>query len=114
MTLELWKTILLSIVAICGGFSTVCVSVGWLIKIYHALKKPSENTKARFDRYDKMFDNDHKEIQELRSQFAFILKALPILLQDDLVILNHLRTDNNTGKMQKQEDKIHEFLLERQ
>ena len=113
MDFETWKMILLSLVAVAGGFSTICVAVGWLIKIVHAIRKPALSTKERFDRYDKLFDNDHKEIKELRQQFAFMLKAIPLLLQDDLVLFSHLRTNNNTGKMQKQEDKIHDFLLDR-
>lgn len=92
----------------------MCVSVGWLINIYHAIKKPSENTKDRFERHDRLLDNDNRRIKELEKQFSFMLKALPILLQDDLIILNHLRTDNNTGKMEKQEEKLNDFLLNRE
>lgn len=109
-----WKVLILGFVAVCGGFTTVFVAASNFIKVVKTVKKPAETTKAKFDRYDKMFDNDHKEINELRKQFAFMLKALPILLQDDLIILNHLRTDNNTGKMEKQEEKLNEFLLNRE
>lgn len=113
MTVELWKTILLSFVAICGGFSTVCVAVGWLMKVWGFVRKPAQSMKAKFEKQDELLDNDNRRIKELEKQFSFMLKALPILLQDDLIILNHLRTDNNTGKMEKQEEKLNEFLLNR-
>lgn len=114
MTMELWKTILLSFVTICGGFSTVCVAVGWFMKVWNLVRRPAESTKAKFEKHDELLDNDNKRIKELEKQFSFLLKALPILLQDDLIILNHLRTENNTGKMQKQEEKLNEFLLNRE
>ena len=113
MNFETWKMILLSLVAVAGGFSTICVAVGWLIKIISAVRKPSQSIKDRFNKCDKRLDNSENELKELKHQFAFMLKAIPLLLQDDLVILTHLRTQNNTGKMQEQENKVHDFLLER-
>ena len=102
-----WQSALVWILAVCGGFSTICVAVGWLIKIIKSLRKPSK------DVHD-MLDNDNKRIKELEKQFGFVLKAISLLLQDDLVILNHLRTDNNTGEMSKQEAKVQEFLIKRE
>ena len=106
IVIESWQSILLWFLAGCGGFTTVCVAAGWLIKIIKGLKKPSDDVKTRLS------DNE-KDIKELRRALSFMLKAVPLLLQDDLVILEHLRTSNNTGKMQEQEDKVHEFLLDR-
>lgn len=106
IVIESWQSILLWFLAVCGGFTTVCVAAGWLIKIIKGLKKPSDDVKTRLS------DNE-KDIKELRRALSFMLKAVPLLLQDDLVILEHLRTSNNTGKMQEQEDKVHEFLLDR-
>lgn len=71
-----------------------------------------EMLKDQFKEVDKKLDNDNKRIQELESHLAFILKAISLLLQDDLVILEHLRTSNATGKMSEQEDKVHNFLTE--
>jgi hypothetical protein len=101
-----WQSALVWILAVCGGFSTICVAGGWVLKIIKSLKKPSE------DIHDAL-DDDKKRIRELEKQFGFVLKAISLLLQDDLVILNHLRTDNNTGEMSKQEAKVQEFLIKR-
>ena len=108
-----WQTILLGFLAVCGGFTTVCVAGGWFIKIVKSLKKPSDDIKGRLDTQDKKLDNDNKRIHELETQFGFVLKAISLLLQDDLVLFNHLRTDNNTGEMAKQESKVQEFLIDR-
>lgn len=106
MDMEFWKTILLGFVTLCASITTVCVAAGWLIKIIKAIKKPSDDIRAEVK-------SDTKRITELERQFLFVLRALPLLLQDDLVILNHLRTSNNTGEMAKQEAKVQEFLLKR-
>ena len=77
-----------------------------MIKLVKAAKKPSK------DIHD-MLDNDNKRIKSLEDQTAFILKAISLLLQDDLAILEHLRTDNNTGSMAEQEKKVQDFLIQR-
>ena len=71
-----------------------------------------EMLKGQFQSVDKKLDNDDKRIKDLESQLGFILKAISLLLQDDLAILEHLRTSNATGKMSEQEDKVHNFLTD--
>ena len=68
--------------------------------------------KDKFDDIDKKLENDDKRIKDYAQQQAFILKAISLLLQDDLVILEHLRTSNASGEMAKQEKKVHDFLTE--
>ena len=71
-----------------------------------------EMLKDQFKDMDTKLDNDNKRIKELESHLAFILKAISLLLQDDVAILEHLRTSNNTGKMAEQEEKVLDFLTE--
>lgn len=73
-----------------------------------------EMLKDEFTGIDDKLDKDNKRIKALEDQTAFILKAISLLLQDDLAILEHLRTDNNTGKMAEQEEKVQKFLIERE
>ena len=68
--------------------------------------------KEQFDGIDKKFENDDDRIKGLEEQSAFIFKAISLLLEDDIAILEHLRTNNNTGKMAKQEEEVHKFLTE--
>ena len=71
-----------------------------------------EMLKDQFKDIDTKLDNDKKRIDELEKQLGFILKAISLLLQDDLAILEHLRTSNNTGKMAEQAEVVHKFLTE--
>ena len=68
--------------------------------------------KGQFDSIDDKFENDDERIRKLEDQSLFIFKAISLLLEDDLAILEHLRTSNNTGKMAEQEDEVHKFLTE--
>ena len=111
---ETWVFILAGVVAVCGGFSSICVAVGWLVKIIKGVKKPSDDVKEKFKATDEKLDNDNKRIKKLEDQTAMIMKAISLLLQDDLAILEHLRTSNATGAMKAQEKKVQDFLIERQ
>ena len=72
----------------------------------------TEMLKGQFDSIDKKLENDDKRIKDYEQQQTFILKAISLLLQDDLAILEHLRTNNASGEMAKQEKKVHDFLTE--
>ena len=69
--------------------------------------------KDQFGSVNTKLDKDNRRLNDLEEQTRFLYKAISLLLQDDLAILEHLRTDNATGKMAKQEQKVQEFLTER-
>ena len=101
-----WQIAIAWFLAVCVGFASICTAGAWAIKIVKGIKQPSVDINTKLD-------NDNKRIKALEDQSAFILKAISLLLQDDLAILEHLRTDNNTGKMAEQESKVQKFLIER-
>lgn len=73
----------------------------------------TEMLQDEFKSVDEKLDSDNRRIKDLEEQNKFIYKVISLLLQDDLAILEHLRTDNNTGKMAEQEQKVQQFLIER-
>ena len=98
--------------------AAVVIFIGGLYAGVKYLKKELKDSirdmlKDEFKNVDDKLGNDDKRIKALEDQSAFILKAISLLLQDDLAILEHLRTSNNTGKMAEQEEKVQKFLLER-
>ena len=72
----------------------------------------SEMLKDEFKSVDEKLDSDNKRIKDLEDANKFMYKAISLLLQDDLAILEHLRTNNSSGKMAEQEKKVQEFLIE--
>ena len=99
----------------------VAVVIAFIVGMYGGvkyLKKElkdaiSEMLKDEFRSVDEKLDKDNRRLNSLEEQTKFLYKAISLLLQDDLAILEHLRTDNNTGKMAEQEQKVQEFLIER-
>lgn len=73
----------------------------------------TEMLKDQFSGVDDKLDSDNKRIKSLEEQMGFMYKAISLLLQDDIAILEHLRTNNATGKMAAQEQKVQEFLIQR-
>lgn len=73
----------------------------------------TEMLKDQFKSVDDKLDNDNKRIKDLEGANKFMYRAISLLLQDDLAILEHLRTNNSTGKMAEQEQKVQDFLIER-
>lgn len=91
---------------ICAGFTAMCVAGGWLIKIIKAAKKPADEV------HDKL-DTNGKKIKNLEEEIAFITDSIAMLMRCDLVMLGHMRTNNNTGQIAKMESEIQNFLIER-
>lgn len=73
----------------------------------------TEMLQDEFKSVDGKLDSDNRRIKDLEEQNKFMYKAISLLLQDDLAILEHLRTNNSTGKMAEQEQKVQSFLIER-
>lgn len=91
---------------ICAGFSAVCVAGGWLIKIIKAAKKPADEVHDRLD-------TNGKKIKNLEEEIAYITDAISMLMRCDLVMLGHMKTNNNTGQIVTMESEIQNFLIER-
>lgn len=101
-----------------GEIATFVVFIGGLYLGVKQLKKElkeaiTEMLKDQFESVDRKLDSDNKRIKDLEDSNKFMYKAISLLLQDDLAILEHLRTNNSTGKMAEQEQKVQDFLIER-
>ena len=101
-----------------GEIAALIVFIGGLYLGVKQLKKElkeaiTEMLKDQFESVDKKLDSDNKRIKALEESNQFLYKAISLLLQDDLAILEHLRTNNSTGKMADQEQKVQQFLIDR-
>lgn len=108
-----WDNALVWLLAVCGGFSTICVAGGWLIKIIKGLKKPADDVKARIDSQDQKLANDDRRLKLLEKSMDELLRVQPMILRSEYVILQHMRTNNSTGEIKKQEEAINEYLFNR-
>ena len=101
-----------------GEIAALIVFIGGLYLGVKQLKKElkeaiTEMLKDQFESVDNKLDSDNKRIKNLEASNQFMYKAISLLLQDDLAILEHLRTNNSTGKMAEHEQKVQDFLIQR-
>lgn len=107
-----WQELIGYFLAVCVGFTSVCVAAGWVIKIVKAVKKPSDETRDKLKKHDELFDNDNKRIKSLEEDINYIKKTQTQTLQALLVILDELKKNNDTdGMIQKTESDMQTFLL---
>lgn len=92
--------------AVCGGFTTVCVAGGWLLKIVKGIKKPADDVNLKLK-------NDKQRLDEHDELLKDLMQTQPIILRSLYVILQHMRTHNSTGEIAKQEEAINEYLFNR-
>ena len=101
-----WQGIIAGFLAVCAGFTCICVAVGWLVKIIKAIRKPGETV-------NKKLENDNERLKKLEDDYDYIKKSVGLLMQCDLVVLGHLRTHNETGRIVEMEEKLNTFLTTR-
>ena len=100
-----WQHALQVFCTICASFTVVCVAIGWVLKIVKGIKKPADDVAEKLD-------NDNKRLKTLEGQYRYIVSAIGVLMRCDLVILGHLQTDNDSGKMEKMEKELKDFLID--
>lgn len=106
--------VLQAFIGACGGFSCVCVAVGWLIKIVKGVKRPKDEIDDKLQRdYDRL-NNLDKAMKDLRDTLKYLREGFDVQLENDRVILEHMRTDNCTGEIEEREKAIFNFLKEHQ
>ena len=97
-------------VAGCVSFTSVCVATGWLIKIVIGIRKPKNDIDSKLQRdYDRLNGLD-KEMKVIKEALQYLREAFNVQMETDRVILEHMRTNNSTGKIQQREDAIYDFL----
>ena len=101
------------IVAIAGGFSAVCVAVGWVINIVKAAKAPREDLEKRVaalealrDDYSRFFDNDKKRLDAIESGNAVTQRAI-------LALLRHSLDGNDVEALKSAELELQDYLIRR-
>lgn len=93
----------------------VALGSAWkvILEAKKALNRPMDEIKAKFEHYDTCLANDKKRLDNFESALLVLSKDNEIELRALRDIVNHFRTDNNTGEMKKIEDDIDEHLIKR-
>lgn len=112
-TMEMWQMVLVGFLAICGGFHTIYLAGEHLAEIIKKFRKPSDDVKARLEAQDKQLNSNDERLKKLEKAIDELLKIQPMILRSEYVILQHMRTNNSTGEIAKQEEAINNYLFNR-
>ena len=102
-----------SIVSVAGVI--IAIGSAWkvIVEAKRALNKPYKDIEAKFKHYDNCLAKDKERLDVLEGSLRILGKDNEIELKALRDIINHLRTDNNTGEMKRVEDDIDEYLIKR-
>ena len=106
------------IISICVGFSSICLSVGYLIKIYKGMMKPKEEIKGNSKTNKTEIATNRTEIEDLKEEIAEIKKTLEYLenainltIRTQFTVLGELAVNNDaSGHCKEAQDEIQKFL----
>lgn len=105
-----WQLVL----AAAGGFVCIVTALEKLQDIIHKARKPAKDVDEKLARdYDRI-NTLERELKELKETLDYVKDSLMLQMENDLVILEHMRTNNSTGKISEREDVVKHFLLEHQ
>lgn len=100
----------------------VVIGSAWkvIIEAKRVLNKPHQDLLDKFKHYDECFARDKERLDNMEEIIRKLSANNEMLSKDNEIelialrdIINHLRTDNNTGEMQEIEDNIDEHLITR-
>ena len=109
-----WTTAWNIIEHACISIAVIGAALVYIAKGVKTIKKPADDVNDKLQRdYDKINDHD-KDIRGIQSTLDYLKDSLVLQMENDLVILEHMRTNNSTGKIAERESKTKEFLLKHQ
>ena len=105
-----WQLVL----AVAAGFLCVVNALEKIQEIIKKAKQPSEDVEEKLERDYKRLNNLESEMENIKDDLEYVRDSLLLQMENDLVILEHMRTNNSTGKIAAREQTIKEFLLKHQ
>ena len=102
-----WELIL----SVCAGFSAICLSVGWLIKIYHNLKKPSDDKNTNIMANKTKITQHEDKFKDIDETLKYLENATNLIIRSLFTVLGELSANNDVnGHIAKAQDEIQKFL----
>ena len=95
----------------CAGFSAICLSVGYLIKIYKGLKKPSDDMKGNIKNNKTAIDSNKSEIDDMKETLDYLVNANNLVIRSLFTVLGELAINNDAnGHCAEAQNEIQKFL----
>lgn len=99
------------VISICAGFSAICLSIGYLIKIYRNLKKPSDDMSSNIKNNKSKIDEQEDKMVKIEEQLVGINNANNLIIRTLFTVLGELAVNNDkNGHIAKAQTEIQNFL----
>ena len=105
-----WQLVL----AVAGGFLCIISALEKIQEIIKKAKQPTEDVEEKLARDYNRINNLEAEMEDIKGDLEYVRDSLMLQMENDLVILEHMRTNNSTGKIAEREKEIKKFLLKHQ
>ena len=105
-----WQLVL----AVAGGFLCIISALEKIQEIIKKAKQPTEDVEEKLARDYSRINNLEAEMENIKDDLEYVRDSLMLQMENDLVILEHMRTNNSTGKIAEREEEIKKFLLKHQ
>lgn len=103
-----WQLVL----TVCAGFVCIVTALEKVQEIYKKSKQPVEDVSEKLKRdYDRI-NALEAENKAVKADVEYIANAVSVLMQCDLVMLGHMKTNNNTGQIIKMESDLQDFMAD--
>ena len=99
---------------ICAGFVCIVTAIEKLQDIIKKFRTPTEDVETKLSRDFKRINELEKKMDDIEETLEYVRDSLLLQMENDLVIFEHMRTNNSTGKIAEREGEIKKFLLKHQ
>lgn len=100
----------MSVLEVCGVITLIGGAIGILYKGYKEIMKPADEMNEKLNNDYKNINDLKEKLDEQEREISELKEGLGICLEAIYQLLEHGKTGNNTGGMQKSQDKIFKFL----
>ena len=98
---------------IAGSIGVFGAAAVYVVKAIKRVLKPMTDLKEKVEKHAQYLDNDNKRLKKLEELIGDVTDAQKLLLKTHLAVLEHLETDNATGKLNQSRKDITDFLVDK-
>ena len=96
---------------IAGSIAVFGGAAVYVVKAVKRVLNPMTDLKDEVEKHAQYLDNDNKKLKKLEETIDGVTNAQKLLLKTQLAVLEHLETDNATGKLSESRQEITDFLV---
>lgn len=102
-----------TIIYIASSITIVGGAIKVLFEAKKALAKPIDDIEQKLQHHDKCLDRDRQHLDKIDDLIAELGEAVNLLVAADAVMLDHMKTGNATGEIDKQIKELDKWLVSR-